>query len=367
MEIQRYTYPPLQPDPGKLLVIRELPQPPGTPDNSQPRLIALNEHLQLWQIDLQSGRTTAIADLHLPDFNSKHPIQLVISPCGQAAAVSNRFGRHATVVSLQTGRTLLELSRGTYHFNVSTYPLAFAERGQELVLIHGVDWNRLDLTVVLPEAGTVAADIIHTEASSDLQKDDLDYFHGQLHVSPDHTYIAETGWAWSPTGITRVWNLSNGAQNKPATGEGEQLNAIWTPLSDWDLPMVWLDNERLAVWGQIDGDMVDEEDWQEEGIRPAILVYNAAKNSREIVLTDLPAYVMSSGTSDVFIHAQAQLASSSSGRLFAWGTGLPLYCWSLPDMQPQIYEIPVQPDLYHRQADLFVRISDRGIEAWRCV
>lgn len=367
MEIQRYTYPPLQPDPGKLLVIRELPQSSRICENSQPRLIALNEHLQLWQIDLLSGRTTALTDLHLPDFHPEHPVQLVISPCGQAAAVSNRFGRHAALVSLITGHTLLELRRGTYYFDKSTYPLAFAERGQELVLIHGVDWNRLELTVIQPKAAPVAAGTIHAEDSSASQVDDLDYFHGQLHVSQDHTYIAETGWAWSPTGITRVWKLSNGAQNKPATGGDEQLKAIWTPLTDWDLPMVWLDNERLAVWGQIDGDMVDEEDWQEEGIRPAILIYNAAKNSREVVLTDLPAYIMSSGTSDVFIHAQAQLAASSSGRLFAWGTGLPLYCWNLPDMQPQIYEIPVQPDLYHKQADLFLCISERGLEAWRCV
>ncbi|MEK3904352.1 hypothetical protein [Paenibacillus sp. FSL R7-0179] len=367
MELQRCTYPPLQPDPGKLLVIRELPLPPRIRENSQTQLIALNEHLQLWQIDLISGRTLALADLHLPDFHPEHPVQLVISPCGQAAAVSNRFGRHAAVVSLRTGHTLLELSRGTYHFSVSTYPLAFAEYGQELVLIHGVDWNRLELTVVLPEAGPVAADISLTKASSDLQEDDLDYFHGQLHVSPDHTYIAETGWVWSPTGITRVWNLSNGAQNKPATGRGGQLNAIWTPLIDWDLPMVWLDNERLAVWGQIDREMVDEEDWQEEGICPAILIYNAATKSRELVLTDLPAYTMCSGTSDVFIHAQAQLAASSSGRLFAWGTGLPLYCWSLPDLQPQIHELPVQPDLYHRQADLFLYISEGRLEAWRCL
>ncbi|MGO4532435.1 hypothetical protein AB4Z30_25415 [Paenibacillus sp. 2TAF8] len=367
MEIQRYTYPPLQPDPGKLLVIRELPQPPRIRENSQPRLIALNEHLQLWQIDLISGCTIALADFHLPDFRPEHPVQLVISPCGQAAAVCNRFGRHATVVSLKTGHTLLELSRGTYYFDKSTYPLAFAEREQELVLIHGVDWNRLELTVFLPEAGPVAASTIHAEASSASQADDLDYFHGQLHVSPNHTYIAETGWAWSPTGITRVWNLSNGAQNKPAMGRDEELSAIWTPLTDWDLPMVWLDNERLAVWGQIDGEMVDEEDWQEEGTRPAILVYNAAKKSREMVLTDLPAYVMSSGTSEVFIHAQAQLAASNSGRLFAWGTGLPLHCWNLPDMQTQIYEFPVQPDLYHRQANLFLRIGERGLEAWRCL
>ncbi len=157
MEIQRCNFPPLQPDPGKLLVIRELPQPSSIRANAQPQLIALNEHLQLWQIDLLSGGTTAIAELHLPDFHPEHPVQLVISPCGQTAAVSNRFGRHATVVSLTTGHTLLELSRGSYHFNVSTYPLAFAERGQELVLIHGVDWNR-PAPILLDPAGYAAAD-----------------------------------------------------------------------------------------------------------------------------------------------------------------------------------------------------------------
>ncbi len=35
----------------------------------------------------------------------------------------------------------------------------------------------------------------------------LDYFHGELSVSPAENWIADNGWVWHPSGIVTSWSL----------------------------------------------------------------------------------------------------------------------------------------------------------------
>ncbi|MEW4372526.1 hypothetical protein [Paenibacillus kandeliae] len=367
MNIQHCSYPPLQQNPGKLLAIREWSPSSVATETMEPQLIALNEQQQVWKIDLLSGAVQRIAQLDLMEFHATHPVQLVISPCGRFAAVSNTLGRHAVVLNLESGNMVMELNRGEYHYDKSTYPLAFVQRDQQVLLIHGKDWNRLELTSLLPDVRAISERPVPQVHSDSYSRDDhyLDYFHGQLHVSPDGKYVAETGWAWTPVGITVAWSMDDWMNNVWESEDGESRDRIWSPLIDWDVPMVWLDHERLAIWGQVDEDMLDEEDWDTEGTAPAILIYHVNQRTRQKVLLEVPAFSMDSGIEDVFMHPQAQLAVSSAGTLFAWGQGLPLYSWNLTDWQVEIHDYPALPDLYHVQADSFLKIEDGRIEAWR--
>lgn len=369
MTIQYHTYPPFQNEMGKLLAIREYPQIPCTLNNVEPQLIALNEQQQLWKINLMSGVAQRIAQLNLPDFNLSHPIQLVISPCARFAAVCHQLGRHAIVMNLESGDIILELNRGEYHYDKSAYPLAFIQRDEQVLLIHGTDWNRLELISLLPSVRLLSERTIPGIDSETHSYDAhyLDYFHGQLHVSPDGKHVAETGWVWAPIGVTVAWSIDDWLHNVWESEDGESLDSIWQPLIDWDVPMVWLDHERLAVWAQVDADMLDEEDWNIEGTSPAILIYHVNQRTRQEVLLDVPAFSTNFGVADVFSHPQAQLAVSSNGTLFAWGQGMPIYSWNLVDRQVQIHDCPAVPDLYHAEADLFLKINDGTITAWRCI
>ena len=359
--------PPLHPDLGTMIAWCAIPVATG----EQPLLLAFNEQAELWQIELFTGQIRLISQVELPAFQPAYPVQLIVSPCGRAAAVSNRFGKYAVVIELASGNTLLSLERGEYHYDKSVYPLAFIMKKEQLLLVYGTDWNRLELISLLPELQPLSdRDIPVSQSEAQAAKANehyLNYFHGELHVSPDGEHLAETGWIWGPVGIARVWNSSKWMDNVWESEDGDSLESIWYPLLDWDLPMIWLDAQRLAIWGQLDEDLLEKEDWQQEGVQSAIVIYDVQQHDRHAVITNAPTFLTSVTLPGLFVHPQAQLAVSSTGKLFAWGREVDMQAWDLSTLQPEPLDSPFQPDLYHPQADLFLKFEKGCIEAWQYV
>ncbi|MFD1884177.1 hypothetical protein [Paenibacillus wenxiniae] len=368
MNLNLIPLPQLQPNPGTMIAICALP----ISIMEQPVLLALTDQLQLWQIELRTGLTRQLATIELFEFEPHHPVQFIVSPCGRLAGISNRFGKYAIIVELASGTTILSLERGEYHYDKSTYPLAFIRQNEQLLLAHGTDWNRLELTALLPEMKSLSTRTIpNRQGESDAEKAHyLDYFHGKLHSSPNGTFLAETGWVWAPAGVTRVWSNREWLANVWESEDGTSLDSFWKPLIDWDLPMVWLNDELLAIWGQLDEDLLDEEDWEVEGTQSAIMIYNAKLRARHAVITNAPKFQTRTDLPDVFVHPQAQLAASFTGKLFAWGHAVPLQVWDLSTQQLEYQQLDhsnpnIQPDLYHTEADLFLKIGSGSIQAWR--
>jgi hypothetical protein len=215
-----------------------------------------------WAILLADGRVM-VEGRELARTSVENPTALHLSPDGRYAAVVQRFGRYGEVVDLREGRRLLSLDRGDYYTDVSVFPVAFIEhRGRSLV-IHGSDWNRLDVSD--PATGELLTPRSPTGYRSGEERPAhyLDYFHGGLAVSPCGTWIADNGWIWHPSGEVRTWSLTDWLErNVWESEDGPSLRRPCYRTYLWDAPLCWLDDATLAVWG-----FGDDEEEMTPGIR----------------------------------------------------------------------------------------------------
>lgn len=360
MSFYPVSLPELHPSPGTLITIQELTEESHDPERIM--VLALNDLAELWKLNLHTGVTERILQTNIPQMNLLHPVQIVISPDGAVAAVSNVYGQYAAVYDLLDGKEILQLSRDDYHYDVSTYPLSFACIDQRIILIHGTEWNRLDLTDILRGTSLTVRPTPKYNNDSSQNTDEpgtskhyLDYFHGKLSVSPDQKWIVDSGWVWAPLGIARSWSLENWLKHVWESEDGASIHKLWQTM-DWDLPSAWISPHTIAIWGQVDEEMVDEEDWQEEGVSPAIILFNAQTGERIGVITSVPAFSTTSPVEGVFPHAQAGIAADQD-KLFTWRYGLDLYVWNCSTLTCDATTTEVHPQLYHHQARLFIGLS----------
>lgn len=371
------TLPPLAPDAGHLATIHPLRERSSdnyadyteqlSESSSSIKLLAVNHLAQLLTVELVSGEVHVLLDLDIPHFDPSLPIQLVVSPEGDYAAVSNRFGRYAGVYSLSSPAEILQLDRGNYHEDKSMFPLAFVPCNTRLVLIHGTAWNRLDMTEI-PTGRTLTRRPV-AEAQKDQETQpledipNLDYFHGKLIASPDGTWLADTGWVWAPVGLVRTYSFQQWLENPWESENGDSVRYFFQ-TEDWDLPIAWLDHNRLAVWGQVDVDLLDEEDWADIGDQPAIAVFDVRTGQLTQAIRSVPAFALASTLTDPpapFPYPLAELAILGD-RAFLWGNGVPLQAWrfSTGALEEILRETGHYPTIYHPEAGVFIELTLEG-------
>lgn len=384
MPLLPLTLPPLAPEAGYLTAIHSLIKHSSdyhggnttqlSESASSIKLLAVNHLAQLLTVELVSGEVHVLLDLDIPHFDPSLPIQLVVSPKGDYAAVSNRFGRYAGVYSLSSPAEILQLDRGNYHEDKSMFPLAFAPCDGKLLLIHGTAWNCLDMTEIpagrILTRRPVAAAQEGGEAQALGGVPELDYFHGKLLVSPDGAWLADGGWVWAPVGLVRTYSLQQWLTNPWESENGDSVRYFFQ-TEDWDLPIAWLDHNRLAVWGQVDVDLLDEEDWADIGDQPAIAVFDARTGQLTQVIRSVPAYNLASRLTDPpasFPYPLAELAVSGD-RVFIWGNGVPLQAWRLSTgaLEEKLRETGHYPTIYHPEAGVFIELARGNCAAFRHV
>src|SRR5207245_1059047 len=108
---------------------------------------------------------------------------------------------------LVTGQVSMRLRRDKHHEDVSSFPLAFCESNNRLVVIHAAEWNRLD-------ASDARTGVLLTQRQPTSYKNGepqpphyLDYFHSQLTVSLGQQFVVDNGWVWHPVGVITAWSL----------------------------------------------------------------------------------------------------------------------------------------------------------------
>lgn len=191
----------------------------------------------LRRIALDVPRAAPIASVDLVP-----PLRIETSPDGRFAAVVEARGGRGRVYDLASDRLTLRLVRGDYHLEHCEFPAAFFHDGERTLLVHGTDWNRLDLSD--PATGELL-----TAREPDKERA-LDYFHGRLAVSPDGRWLIDDGWIWHPVGALRrvdlrrwrrenVWESEDG----PSALDLRQVSYFWGG------PSCFLDDGTLALWG----------------------------------------------------------------------------------------------------------------------
>jgi hypothetical protein len=121
---------------------------------------------------------------------------------GPYVAIVNVFGTNGFVINCNDRNWAFSLSRGDYCVHVSSFPIAFFTQNGAAHLIHGTDWNRLDITS-LETRKCLTERVISYEPPLNY----ADYFHGSLLVSPDEQCFISTGWHWQPADAMRLWRV----------------------------------------------------------------------------------------------------------------------------------------------------------------
>jgi hypothetical protein len=191
---------------------------------------------------------------------------LHVSPGGDMAAVVESRGRSGIVLDLDSGRPTMRLDRGDYYVKHSEFPAAFFEVDGRLRLVHGTDWNRLDISD--PRTGALLTDRSPTSYRRGEQRPEhyLDYFHGGLAVSPGGDWVVDNGWVWHPVGSITAWSLHRWLKDNPWESEdGPSKRGLCDRDYFWDGPLCWIDDRTVAVWGYGN---------DEENLIPAALLFD---------------------------------------------------------------------------------------------
>ena len=225
-------------------------------------------------VDLASRKSWSIADISTSEIDLEGPVSIYMSPGDELAAITNTQGEHGLLLELNTGKTLMNLKRDDYHCNVCTFPLAFFVHAGRELLVHGTEWNRLDITD--PRSGECLtkrnSPAYRYPNSTDAHY--LDYFHSSLSISPNSKWIIDDGWMWQPWGLLTSWNINTWLADNVWESEDGKTRRTIHEGDDWDRPLAWIDNERLAVAGYVD-EMENEQEL------PAIFVYNLETQKQE--------------------------------------------------------------------------------------
>lgn len=189
------------------------------------------------------GERRSHGEIELPpeepsDWEENRKPGLHTSPDGRFAAVVIEYGARGAVVDLSSDEVTLWLDRHDYNARTTPFPIAFARRGEDILVVAATEWNRLDVF----EAATGR---LLTDRNVEYRTPNyLDYFHGALALSPSGRWLYDDGWVWAPFGVRMVidleaWLAGDVYASEHAADVGSR--------DEWDHPMVWLDDETIAV------------------------------------------------------------------------------------------------------------------------
>lgn len=304
------------------------------PNSERGECLALAESGALFRIDPDRGSVRRLVGIFDSETTLSPKWSLHASPDGEMAAVVEARGRYGVVLDLEVGRPTMRLDRGDYHFEHSEFPAAFFVTGGQLRLIHGTDWNRLDVSD--PTTGRSLTDRSPTtyRQGEDEPEHYLDYFHGGLAVSPGGSWVADNGWAWHPAGVVTSWSLRRWVeQNRWESEDGPSKRDLCVRAYYWDGPLCWVDDHTVAVWGYGNDD---------ENLIPAALLFNAETGNR---------LRWFAGPLGSFVCDRYLFSSSAEA-----GTSV----WDLATGERLLEDRSFNPTAYHRGAKQFVTALPDG-------
>ncbi|KUL24831.1 WD40 repeat domain-containing protein [Actinoplanes awajinensis] len=220
---------------------------------------------------------------HLATAARKGQLRLHADPAGRFAAVVEDHGRYGTVLDLGTGLATTELDGGDHHAEHVPFAFRFLERDGRALAVHRTAWNRLDVSDVTTGELLTAGE------------QDLDYFHGELHLSPGADRLLDDGWVWHPVGVPVVWSLDGGLP-------GNRLDVCAREYY-WGHAMTWIGDDLVAIEGIGDDD---------EDMAPGARIFDVTGAGDAVEVTTIP------GPTGRFFSDGRRLFSSDEAGLRAW-------------------------------------------------
>jgi len=205
--------------------------------------IAVTETGRVIVIDIGSGDSIDIGELCF----DPSLLRLQSQSFNDYVCVSQIYSTRGTVLDLTDRRFSKRLERGDYCAEVSTFPIAFLASENGTLLIHGTDWNRLDITRL--ETDELLTDRV---VDYDAELNFFDYFHSGLSVSPDSQSFISNGWHWHPYGQITSYTVERFLEEF----ESSHLDLELTDDLDagdacfqlgWDRPVCWIGDNTLGI------------------------------------------------------------------------------------------------------------------------
>ncbi|BCL83060.1 hypothetical protein ccbrp13_55250 [Ktedonobacteria bacterium brp13] len=294
--------------------------------------IAILADGEVVRLNLTTCSVTSL--LHLPssDLRLDQRLRLRISPDGECAALVNVLGRYGFVLDLKAQRVTRKLERDDYHSDVSNFPLAFFVMDDRTLLVHGTEWNRLDISdPITGECLTQRPSVAWTPEKPPQHY--LDYFHAGLIVSPNQEWLVDDGWVWQPHGMLVAYRLRRWLHENVWETEDTTFDHQICVRDYWDRALCWIDGHTLAVWGYGDG---------EEWLLPAVRIFDVETTA------ELRWFL---GPSGVLVF---------DNYLYSFSADDPLAVWDVETGERLLHIPDFSPSHYHPGVGHFLRIGESG-------
>jgi len=303
-------------------------------------LLVLKSDGELCGVNLDDGQVKCLCRVELPylqiDGGQNHfgpeAYRLHASTSGRFCAIVVDKGRKGVVVDTLSGAVTMSLDGGDYYENTVPFSACFLHMDGQEVFVHRSEWNRLEASDPATGRSLTERFIAPYEAGGERPAHYLDYFHGRLSPSPDGSRILDDGWVWHPVSIPRIWSATEWLRSNP--WESEDGNSIiqLAMRDDWNTPVCWISEHRVAMWGLTGGDCDEAE---EQVVRPGVQIYNAA--SMEQSPDDQWAMNLSEEPDDLFSDGKRLFVVGEKGTS-VWDISSRLSVASLPDFSPRLYD-----------------------------
>jgi hypothetical protein len=323
----------------------------ATPFATGQSILVFTRSARVGCLDLREEKPHFIGMYPDHGLDAQMPISLRVSSDQKLCALVNTFGLHGLVVDLDTGKVLMQLEREDYQAWATSFPVAFFDADGIQYLVHGPQWNRLDIS------DARSGKLLTGRTLSGWEREDnpdhhVDFFHSELSVSPDNRWIVDNGWHWHPAGSLYSWNLQAWLHDNVWESENGPTRRCITWCEDlWDRPLCWIDSTTLAVWGRGNDDEIPFES--------GIALYDV-RDGKEIRWLAGPAgYLAFDGF--LFVYTKPLMPSNrgltKADMLTSRGTSV----WDL-QRGNQVHNDPnFCPTFYHHGAGCFVTVLENEI------
>ncbi len=200
-------------------------------DDNKIYMISNSLQLHVWDVLFQKHVSTYNLDRRKLDLSLK--IEIKVSK--RYVVVYNNIGQFGYVFDMNLSEYILDIDRKDYHNQHCQFSISFIND----MLIHGTDWNKLDVT-----------DLKNGRSILEKEGDMGDFF--SCGISTSAKYIVNNGWVWHPVGAIAYWDIQSWLD-----GELDELSDKFVLPTDylWDRSICWIDDTNIAVYGFCNDDI----------------------------------------------------------------------------------------------------------------
>lgn len=258
---------------------------------------AFLETYEVISYDILQEVPTSCVSIEAEIIRKEESVLMVLSNDDRYLFIANKYGQNGMVLDLKKKKKVLEIDRKSYHTEQTIFPALFAEIEEQTYFIGATDWNHLDIfDLQTYEVRTNRSNKYGDEYY-------LDYFYGQLHLSPDNRVLLSSGWGWSPISVIKLidlreWLTVNVHEPELDSGLYHSVLSYY-----WDRALCWVSNTRFAMlYNPLEEDLDDDEyeQMQVKKSQKYILIYDVSEQDvvKRIVFEDFSTNQYHEATAD---------------------------------------------------------------------